>query len=97
MWLLLTAAAALAATVVWYKWKASDRYRLGFLCLIYWGATLMWLVDHIVSFWEQGGPFLEISWKGTALGAGVLGLGLVAWLIRLFLANPRVAPRSARR
>ena len=45
MCLLLTLMAAVAATVAWYACEKRKTYRLGTLCLIYWGAGLMWLVD----------------------------------------------------
>ena len=45
MCLLLTLMAAVAATVAWYACEKRGTYRLGTLCLIYWGAGLMWLVD----------------------------------------------------
>ena len=35
MWLLITGGAALIASVLWYLIRPRDRYRLGFLCLIY--------------------------------------------------------------
>ena len=44
MCLLLTLMAAVAATVAWYACEKRGTYRLGTLCLIYWGAGLMWLV-----------------------------------------------------
>ena len=45
MCLLLTLMAAVAATVAWYACEKRKTYRLGTLCLIYWGAGLMWLVN----------------------------------------------------
>ena len=41
MCLLLTLMAAVAATVAWYACEKRGTYRLGTLCLIYWGAGLM--------------------------------------------------------
>ena len=89
MWLILTAIAAFVTTILWFAWAPAERYKLGFLCLVYWGATLMWLVDHVISFLQEGGLFLEISWNGTALGVSALALGLLAWLARLLLPHSR--------
>ncbi len=38
MCLLLTLMAAVAATVAWYACEKRKTYRLGTLCLIYWGS-----------------------------------------------------------
>lgn len=57
MYLILTAAAAIAATLVWYVKLPDRRYRLGFLSLMYWGATLMWTVDHVIAYLQEGGRF----------------------------------------
>ena len=50
MCLLLTLMAAVAATVAWYACEKRKTYRLGTLCLIYWGAGLMWLVDFFFEY-----------------------------------------------
>lgn len=94
MWLLLTALAALIATALWYVGAPADKYKLGFLSLIYWGATLMWLVDHVLAYVQEGGPFFEISADATGLGLSVLILGLVVWLGRLLLADPKRVLRT---
>ncbi len=89
MWLLLTAAAAIAATVGSRLGAPGDRYHLGFLALIYWGATLMWLVDHVIAYVEEGGPFFDLSLQATWIGLSVLVLGLLMWVIRLLFARRR--------
>ena len=64
MYLILTAAAAIVSTVVWYAKLPDTRYRIGFLSLMYWGATLMWTVRSSIrlsahfywgslSFWQD--------------------------------------------
>lgn len=87
MWLLITALAALVTTALWYAGLPADRFKLGFLSLIYWGATLMWLVDSVMAYINNGGPFLEVSADATALALAVLALGLFIWLIRLLLSD----------
>jgi hypothetical protein len=94
MWLLLAALAALIATALWYVTAPADKYKLGFLSLMYWGATLMWLVDHVLAYAQEGGPFFEISADGTALGLSVVILGLVVWLVRLLLSDPKRVLRA---
>ena len=89
MFLILTALAAVVATVVWYVKQPDDKYKLGVLSLIFWGATVMWLVDHIMAFASEGGEFFEISTDATMLGVAVIVLGLMAWAITLVISDPR--------
>ena len=84
MWLLTTLTVALVATVCWYKFKG--KYRLGFLSLMLWGATIMILVDHILGY--EGGRFLELETEGligngTMLGIWMLLPIVVIWTISL--------------
>lgn len=89
MFLLITALAAIISTVIWYVNAPEDNYRLNILSLIFWGATLMWLVDHIVAFMMEGGEILEISLDATLLGFTVVICGLAAWLIALLISDPK--------
>lgn len=94
MWLLLTALAALISTALWYVTVPNDKYKLGFLSLIYWGATLMWLVDHVIAYVQEGGKFFEVDADATGLALSVLILGLFIWLVRLLLSDPKRAVRA---
>lgn len=87
MWLLLTALAALVTTALWHATRPGDKYRLGFLSLVYWGATIMWLVDQVMAHAQDGGAFLEVSADATVLGLSVLALGLFVWLARLAVSD----------
>ena len=49
MTLLITVFAAVTATVIWYK-SDDDSMKLGILLFLYWGASLMWLVDAIYEY-----------------------------------------------
>jgi len=55
MWLITTFITALTATLLWFLLK--KKYKLGFLSLMLWGATIMILVDHILGY--EGGKFIE--------------------------------------
>jgi len=94
MWLLITAGAALITSLLWYFVKPRDRYRLGFLSLIFWGATLMWSVDHVMAYVQEGGAFFEFSAQATAVGLSVVALGLFIWLVRLLAADTRRVLRA---
>lgn len=48
MTLLTAAIAAVIVTLVWYFKDGTNEMRIGTLSLMYWGATLMWLVDAVV-------------------------------------------------
>ena len=52
MTLLTTVFAAVIATVVWYKKAPNDEYKVSVLCFLYWGASIMWLVDAIFEYAE---------------------------------------------
>jgi len=89
MFLILTALAAIIATVIWYVKSPDDKYKLGVLSLMFWGATIMWLVDHIMAFASEGGAFFEISTDATMLGVAVVVLALMAWVITLVISDPK--------
>ena len=52
MTLLTAAIAAVIVTLVWYFKDGTNEMRIGTLSLMYWGATLMWLVDAVVEYIE---------------------------------------------
>ena len=54
MTLLTTVFAAIASTIVWYKKAPENEMKVGILCWMYWGASLMWLVDAIFEYIEIG-------------------------------------------
>ena len=89
MYLIITAAAAVSATVAWYATAPQNRYKLNVLCLIYWGAAIMWLCDFIVAYISEGGPFPEMSAEAALLGIVVMICGAAAWLVYLLVCDPK--------
>lgn len=89
MFLILTAAAAVISTIVWYVKLPDSRYRLGMLSLMYWGATLMWAVDHVMAYLQEGGPVFEISADSALLGVLVVLSGLIIWIVALLIRDPK--------
>jgi peptidoglycan biosynthesis protein MviN/MurJ (putative lipid II flippase) len=89
MWLILTALAAIITTVIWYVKAPQDKYKLGLLSLTFWGATLMWLVDHVMAYLAEGGEFIEVGPDATLLGVSVIVLTLFIWVIALLVSDPR--------
>ncbi len=98
MWLILTSLAAIVTTIIWYVKAPGDKYKLGLLSLMFWGATLMWLVDHVMAYLTEGGEFFEINLDATLLGISVIILGLLVWEIVLLLSDPKgVLKRALKR
>ena len=96
MTLLITAFAAVVVTVIWYN-TTSDM-KLGFLALMYWGASLMWLVDAVAEYLEIGAEYFTpapIDMLNDAyLGFSVAALGLVIWLVALLIKDPKAKIRT---
>jgi peptidoglycan biosynthesis protein MviN/MurJ (putative lipid II flippase) len=97
MWLILTALATIITTVIWYAKSPGDKYKLSLLSLMFWGATLMWLVDHVMAYLTEGGEFFEINMDATLLGISVIILALLVWLIVLLVSDPKGVIRRALR
>ena len=93
MTLLITVFAAVIATVLWYANLNKTDMKLGTLALMYWGASLMWFVDAIFEYAELGAEFFTPAFEDmindSYLGLCVVALGLVIWLIVLFIKDPK--------
>ena len=88
MCLIITAFAAVFATIVWYAKAPSNQYKLSTLVFMYWGATLMWLVDGFFSI-AGGEAFLDLSANDAFLGLTVVLCGLVFWTMLLLISDPK--------
>lgn len=90
MTLLITLFAAATVTILWYNSK-TDR-KLGTLALMYWGASLMWLVDAVVEYIELGAEYFNQApadmLNDSYLGMCVVALGIVIWLVVLLVKDP---------
>lgn len=100
MTLLITVFAAIISTVVWYVKSANDDdMKIGTLCFMYWGASLMWFIDAVFEYAELKAeyftPPLEDMINDTYLGLSVVALGLVIWLIILLVKDPKGVVRKA--
>ena len=98
MTLLITVFAAIITTVIWYV-KAETGMKFGMLCLMYWGAVLMWLVDAIAGYIELGAayftPAASEMLNDSYLGLSVVALGLVIWLAVLLIKDPKGRVKTA--
>lgn len=88
MWLITTFIFAIMATLLWYVLK--KKYKLGFLSLMLWGATIMILVDCLLGY--EGGQFIKLETNGLIGNGILLGILMLApvfiiWLIALFVST----------
>ena len=92
MTLLICVFAAIIATVKWYQRK-DDSLMLGVPCILFWGASLMWLADAIFEYAELQAeyftPAAEDMLNDTFLGLSVVALGLILWLVILLIKDPK--------
>ncbi|MBQ3389437.1 MAG: hypothetical protein IJG60_09525 [Thermoguttaceae bacterium] len=98
MCLLITVFAAIIATVKWYNRK-NDDMKLGILCFLYWGASIMWFVDAIFEYAELKEVYFTPApadmLNDAYLGLSVVALGLIIWLVRLLITDPKGSVRAA--
>lgn len=99
MTLLITLFAAVIATAAWYKTAPKSEMQLGILCWLYWGASLMWLVDAIFEYAALREAYFTPSAgdmrNDTFLGLSAVALGLVIWIVVLLVKDPKGVVRSA--
>lgn len=93
MTLLITVFAAVISTVTWYLTAQKTDLKLGTLCALYWGASVMWFVDAVFEYAELQAayftPAIEDMVNDLYLGLSVVALGLVIWIVRLLLSDPK--------
>ena len=93
MTLLVTVFAAVVSTVLWYRELPKNEWRIGALCCMYWGASLMWLVDAVFEYAENGAAYFTPEpaemLNDLFLGLSAVALGLVVWLGILLFKDPR--------
>lgn len=99
MTLLTSVFAAITCTVLWYKKAPNDDMKLSVLCFLFWGASIMWLVDAIFEYAELKAAFFTPALQDMAndlyLGLSVVALGLIAWLVVLLIKDPKGAIKAA--
>ena len=92
MTLLVTVFAAVISTALWYKGLPKNEMKLGILCWLFWGASIMWLVDAIFEYAELGAAYFtpapEDMLNDLFLGLSVIALALVVWVITLIVKDP---------
>lgn len=99
MTLLTTVFAAIISTVIWYKNAPKDEMKVGILCWMYWGASLMWFVDAIFEYVELQAEYFTPApidmLNDFYLGLSVVALGLVIWIVILLIKDPKGVIKTA--
>lgn len=93
MTLLISVFAAVVCTALWYENAAKREMKIGILCWMYWGASLMWLVDAVFEYMEIGAEYFTPTAASMLndffLGISVIIFGLVVWLVYLLIKDPK--------
>lgn len=93
MTLLITMIAAVICTVIWYRTAPKDTMKVSTLCFIYWGASLMWMVDAFFEYAQLHAEFFAPSLQDMVndafLGISAVVLGLVVWIVRLLFSDQK--------
>lgn len=93
MTLLTTVFAAIICTIIWYKNAPKNEMRVDILCWMYWGASIMWLVDAIFEYAELQAEYFTPSpvemLNDFYLGLSVVALGMIIWLAILLIKDPK--------
>ena len=93
MTLLVTVFAAVICTALWYKNAPERKMQLHILCWLFWGASLMWLVDAVFEYCELGSEYFTPApadlLNDLFLGLSVVALGLVIWVVILLIRDPK--------
>ncbi len=93
MTLLVSVFAAIICTAIWYKSAPKNEMKVGVLCWLFWGASLMWFVDAIFEYAELGAAYFTPEpvdmLNDLFLGLSVVALGLIIWLVVLLVSDPK--------
>ena len=93
MTLLVAVFAAVISTFVWYKSETARQLKVGVLCWMFWGASLMWLGDAIFEYMdlqaEYFAPALADMLNDLFLGLSVVALAMVIWIVILLVKDPK--------
>lgn len=93
MCLLTAVFAAVITTAIWYKNSPDSKMNLGILCWMYWGASIMWLVDAVVEYIDVGAEYFSPApsdmLNDLFLGLSVVALALVIWIVTLLIKDPK--------
>ena len=100
MTLLISVFAAVIVTILWYTNENARELKVGLLCYMFWGASLMWMVDAIAEYVELKAayftPALEDMINDTFLGLSVVAFALVIWVAYELMNDPKNVVRASK-
>ena len=92
---------AIWLTVIWVGMclVADNLMKLHVLCYLYWGASLMWMIDAVFEYVELGAEFFAPApvdmLNDFYLGLSVVALGMIIWIVYLLVKDPKGVVRAA--
>ncbi len=93
MTLLVTVFAAVITTLLWYTREELRKMKIAVPCIMFWGASLMWLVDAIFEYRELGNAYFTPEagdmLNDLFLGLSVIALALIIWVIVVLVKDPK--------
>jgi len=96
--LLIAVFAAEICTILWYKSGSAREMKVGILCWMFWGASLMWLGDAIFEYAELREAYFSPSpasmLNDLFLGLSTIALALAIWLALLLVKDPKGVVRA---
>ncbi len=99
MTLLITVFAAVISTAVWYKSETARELKIGLLCWMFWGASVMWLVDAVFEYAELKAEYFAPApgdlLNDLYLGLSVIALAMIIWIAVLLIKDPKGVVRSS--
>ena len=99
MTLLITIFAAVVATLVWYTKPSLRDLKVGVLCWLFWGASLMWMIDAVFEFSELKAEYFAPAGadmlNDAFLGLSVVALALIIWVVIILVSDPRGTVKAA--
>ena len=100
MTLLISVFSAVIVTILWYTNENARELKVGLLCYMFWGASLMWMVDAIAEYVELKAayftPALEDMINDTFLGLSVVAFALVIWVAYVLMKDPKNVVRASK-
>lgn len=98
MTLLTAVFAAIISTIIWYNKDSANEMKIGTLSLMYWGASLMWLVDAVFEYAElKADYFVQAPMdmlNDFFLGLSAVAFGMIIWLVLLIVKDPKGVVRA---
>lgn len=92
MTLLTAFISAVISTIIWYTNERARKLNIGMLCFMFWGASLMWLIDAVTEYLELGAEYFIPSpvdmLNDTFLGIYVTVFALTVWIVTVLIKDP---------